>query len=243
MSKKPAQSQPQKRQRLWIITESGFYDAAAGGLKIKSLAEALAADFEVNLLCRSDEFFGFWSARTPEIGEVKVSRCAKGIWPVSVFFKSLKNFRPGEKVLLVISSPGLASAAATSAALIKGASYTLFIAGNDAEGRPGGKNFKSNSIGNRALALIDRWIYKYASKIIVCSKELKVFYDEAARGLDVPTVLIPAQIGARRNAKTIKDSARFQSGELSAETEIYARLASLLRSEIWQRDKSMAEKI
>src|SRR5690606_19390510 len=136
--------------------------------------------------------------------EVSIHRCAstrldKNVVPLrllnmltlswSIFFKALFHVERGDRMLVVTTPPTLPFIAAL-AALIKGASFTLLIHDNYPEILVAVNKTRESSFLFRALSFANRWLYKYAAKIIVVGRDMIELVAAKTAGLDVPIAFI-----------------------------------------------------
>jgi colanic acid biosynthesis glycosyl transferase WcaI len=109
---------------------------------------------------------------------------------LSIFFKALLNFKKGDKVLVVTTPPSLPFITAL-ASLIKGANYTLLIHDNYPEILIAVSKTTENSVLAKSVNYSNRWLYKFAQKIIVCGRDMKTLVEQKIYGLDIPIRFIP----------------------------------------------------
>src|SRR5690606_303324 len=107
----------------------------------------------------------------------------------SIFFKALFRIKRGDRLLVVTTPPTLPFIAAV-AALIKGASFTLLIHDNYPEILVAVNKTREDSFAFRALSFANRWLYKYAAKIIVVGRDMIELVAKKTAGLDVPIAFI-----------------------------------------------------
>lgn len=200
-----------ERRRLWIVTEFLDAETRADEYDLKNIAESLAEAFAVGVICRKTKpargsalpdgklfrhvktiySFGMW--RPPVFDLFPSGVCAKFVSGLSIFFKGLKYFRAGDRIL--ISAPDFSRAAAALSALCCGAAYTLMIRDD------GRKNKYHSGIKNQTHVQMSaterffrRWVFKYARKIIVSDPGVKNLLSEETMGLDIPLVIIPNRV-------------------------------------------------
>jgi glycosyltransferase involved in cell wall biosynthesis len=181
------------------MTSTGYY--------LTRIAEGLAKDFDVKVLCGQPNYSARGvSAPAREIyNEVEIFRCLgtrldKNVIPfrlinmltlgASVFFKALFNFKKGDRILVVTTPPSLPFITAF-AALARGAAYTLLIHDNYPEILIAVEKTNRDSFLVKTLNFFNRWLYKYASKIVVVGRDMKVLVEEKTSGLDIPIATIP----------------------------------------------------
>ena len=90
---------------------------------------------------------------------------------VAMFYNSVKRFRSGDKVLVVTAPPTMPVTTAF-AALLRGASYTVLVQDSYPEILIAVGSLKENSIATGIVNFFNRWVYKYASKIIVMGRDM-----------------------------------------------------------------------
>ena len=191
-----------EKQSLWIVTELYYPEETSTGYYLTRLAEGLTDDFEVKVLCGQPNYSarGTRAPRRENHKGVEIHRAAgttldKNViifrllnmltLGFSVFFKALWNFKKGERVLVVTTPPSLPFITAL-AALAKGASYVLLIHDNYPEILVAAQKARENSALVDVLNFFNRWLYKYASKIIVCGRDMCELIREKTVGLDIP---------------------------------------------------------
>lgn len=196
-----------KRQKLWVVTELYYPEMTSTGYYLTRIAEGLAKDFEVKVLCGQPNYSarGVLAPSHEIYREVEIFRCAgtrldKNVIPfrlinmltlgASVFFKALLNFKKGDRILVVTTPPSLPFITAL-AALSRGAAYTLLIHDNYPEILVAVEKTKPDSPLVKTLSFFNRWLYKYASKIIVVGRDMKELVEEKTSGLDIPIATIP----------------------------------------------------
>ena len=194
------------KDRLWVVTELYYPEETSTGYYLTRIAEGLAADFDVKALCGQPTYAArgviapkhefhngveiFRASGTTLDKNVIVFRLLNMLTlGVSVFFKALRNFRAGDKVLVVTNPPSMPFVIAL-AALMKGSSYILLIHDNYPEiliavGKSGPGSFLS-----RTISFFNRWLYKYAAKIIVVGRDMYELLMRKTAGLDIPIITI-----------------------------------------------------
>ena len=196
-----------ERQRLWIISEPYYPEETSTGYYLTRTAEGLAGDFDVKVLCgqpnysargiiapkheihRGVEIFrGFGTTLDKNVIVFRlVNMLTLGM---SVLLNSIWRFSAGDKVLVVTTPPSMPFVAAL-ASLAKGASYTLLIHDNYPEMLIAAGKARPNSFIVNAMSVANRWLYKYAAKIIVVGRDMRELLTRKTAGLDVPIVNIP----------------------------------------------------
>lgn len=199
----------QRPSTLWIISELYYPEETSTGYYMTRIAEGLAAPEHgenVAVICGQPNYSarGKTSPKFEEHKEVSIYRCAstrldKNVVPFrllnmltlscSIFFKALLRIKRGDRMLVVTTPPTLPFIAAF-AALIKGASFTLLIHDNYPEILVAVNKARENSFRFRALSFANRWLYKYAAKIIVVGRDMIELVAKKTAGLDVPIAFI-----------------------------------------------------
>ncbi len=192
---------PEKRN-LWVVSELYYPEMTSTGYYLTKIAEGLTRDFNVKVLCGQPNYSGrgIRAAKSEIFNDVEIFRAFgttfdKNVIPfriinmlslsLSIFLKALRRFRKGDQILVVTTPPSLPFIAAF-AALFKGCSYVLLIHDNYPEILIAADKAKSNSIVVKILRYWNRWLYKYASKIIVVGRDMKELVTEKTSGLEYP---------------------------------------------------------
>lgn len=195
------------RGRLWVVSEPYYPEETSTGYYLTRTAEGLADDFDVKVLCGQPNYSarGVIAPKREIHKGVEIFRAAgttldKNVilfrlinmmtHGASVLLKALANFRRGDRVLVVTTPPSLPFVIAL-ASLVRGASYTLLIHDNYPEILVATRKTKPGSAVVKATAFANRWLYKYAAKIIVVGRDMKELLGRKTAGLDVPLATIP----------------------------------------------------
>lgn len=195
-----------KRETLWVISELYYPELTSTGYYLTQIAEGLTKDFSVKVLCGQPNYSARGvkapkreTHRGVEIYRVAGTTLNKNVivfklinmltLGISVFFKALRHFQKGDRVLVVTTPPSLPFITAF-VSLIKGAGYFLLIHDNYPEMLIAVKKTSENSVLVGILNFFNRWLYKYASKIIVCGRDMFELIARKTEGLDVPIVTI-----------------------------------------------------
>ncbi|HEX3100950.1 MAG TPA: glycosyltransferase family 4 protein, partial [Pyrinomonadaceae bacterium] len=193
--------------RLWILTEVYYPEQISTGYYMTSIAEGLAKDREVIVLTGQPKHMsrGLVAPKHENRNGVEIIRTRgttlnKNVLifrlinmmtiGISTFFQSVKHFRPGDHILVVTAPPSL-PVTTTLAALLKGASFTLLVQDSYPEILIAVGAVKKNSFFVRVVNFFNRWVYKYASNIIVMGRDMNELFQAKTTGLDVPIVTIP----------------------------------------------------
>lgn len=196
----------EKRQTLWVVSELYYPEVTSTGYYLTQIAEGLTDDFDVKALCGQPNYSarGTKAPKRERHKQVEIFRVGgttldKNViifrlinmltLSFAVFFKAVRHFRKGDKVLVVTTPPSLPFITAF-ASLIKGASYILLIHDNYPEILIAANKTKENSIVANVLNYFNRWLYKYTSKIIVCGRDMFELVTRKTEGLDIPVETI-----------------------------------------------------
>ncbi len=195
------------RKRLWVISELYYPEETSTGYYLTRIAEGLADDFDVKALCGQPTYSarGLVAPKHEVHRGVEIFRASgttldKNVIPfrllnmttlgLSVLLKALTHIKRGDRVLVVTTPPTMPFVAAL-AALAKGASYTLLIHDNYPEILIATGKTKSNSLLVSAVTFANRWLYKFAARIIVVGRDMEQLLARKTQGLDIPIVNIP----------------------------------------------------
>ncbi len=193
--------------RLWILTEVYYPEEISTGYYMTSIAEGLAADREVIILTGQPKHMsrGVVAPKHELRNGVEIIRTRgttlnKNIFPyrllnmltigISTFFQSVKRFRQGDHVLVVTAPPSL-PITTTLAALMRGTSFTLLVQDSYPEILIAVGAVKADSFFVNLVNFFNRWVYKYASNIIVMGRDMNELFLKKTDGLDIPIVTIP----------------------------------------------------
>jgi colanic acid biosynthesis glycosyl transferase WcaI len=198
---------PQTKPRLWIVTELYFPEDTSTGYYMTRLAEGLAGEFDVKVLCGQPTYSkrGTRAPKHEVHNGVEIFRAAgttldKNVIPfrlinmttlgISVLFRALFNLRHGDRVLVVTTPPSMPFIVAASS-LLRGASYTLLIHDSYPEILVAVKTAKARSFFVNVLHFLNRWLFKYAAKIVVVGRDMAELTERKTAGLDIPIAFIP----------------------------------------------------
>lgn len=196
-----------RKKTLWVVTELYYPEETSTGYYLTRIAEGLADDFEVKVLCGQPNYSarGVRASKREIHENVEIFRAFgttldKNIiifrlinmltLSLSIFFKAIFHIKKGEQVLVVTTPPTLPFISAF-AALFRGASYVLLIHDNYPEILVAVDKAKQDSLFVNVLNYCNRWLYKYASKIIVVGRDMKELVGRKTEGLDIPIETIP----------------------------------------------------
>jgi len=197
----------ERKKTLWVVTELYYPEETSTGYYLTRTAEGLTDEFEVKVLCGQPNYSarGTRAPRHEVHKNVEIFRTLgttldKNVilfrlinmltLSISVFCKALQKFKKGEQVLVVTTPPSLPFITAF-ASLLKGSQYILLIHDNYPEILIAVNKTKENSFLVNFLNFWNRWLYKYAAKIIVVGRDMKVLVEKKTQGLDIPIEIIP----------------------------------------------------
>lgn len=196
-----------QRGRLWILTEVYYPEEISTGYYLTSIAEGLAKDFDVKVLCGQPKHMArgvtapkFEIRNGVEIYRASATTLDKNVMlnrltnmftiGVAMFYNALKRFRKGDRILVVTAPPTMPLTTAL-AALLRGASYTVLIQDSYPEILVAVGTIKQGSFFAAVINFFNRWVYKYAAKIIVMGRDMNELFQRKTLGLDIPVVTIP----------------------------------------------------
>lgn len=200
-------SEPRARGRLWVVSELYYPEETSTGYYLTKIAEGLVNEFEIKVICGQPNYFrrGTRAPRREIHKDVEIYRVTSTTFDknviilrllnmvtlcVSVFLTGLRRFNAGDKILVVTTPPMLPFAVA-AASLFRGCEYTLLIHDNYPELAIAAGTIKDRSMLVTLVGHANRWLYKYASRIIVVGRDMKVLLERKTRGLDIPIDAIP----------------------------------------------------
>lgn len=192
---------------LWVLTEVYYPEEISTGYYLTSIAEGIAASRPVKVITGQPkhmargtraakresrngiEIFRAWGTTLDK--DVMLFRLINMLTiGLSIFLRSLSQFKKGDHVLVVTAPPSL-PVTTTLAALLKGASFTLLVQDSYPEILIAVGATKRTSLFVRLVNIINRWVYKYASNIIVMGRDMNELFANKTAGLDIPIVTIP----------------------------------------------------
>ncbi|MFN2500513.1 MAG: glycosyltransferase family 4 protein [Pyrinomonadaceae bacterium] len=196
-----------ERAPLWILTEVYYPEDISTGHYLTAIAEGLAKHRTVNVLTGQPKHMsrGLKAPKSERRKGVDIVRTwgttlDKNIFlfrlinmltiGVSMFIRSLWRFGRGDQVLVVTAPPSLPVTTAI-ACLLRGASFNILVQDSYPEILVAVGSAKAGSVFVRTINFINRWVYKYASSIIVMGRDMNRLFTEKTAGLDVPIITIP----------------------------------------------------
>lgn len=195
------------KKRLWVVSELYYPEETSTGYYLTRIAEGLAGDFDVRVICGQPNY----SARGTKAAKKEMHRNVQ-IFRVfgttldknviifrlinmfflgfSTFWKALFNFQKGDRVLVVTTPPSMPFIVG-AVCLLKGADYFLLIHDNYPEILVAAGKARENAFLVRALNYLNRWLYKYAGKIVVVGRDMEELLRKKTGGLDISLEYIP----------------------------------------------------
>lgn len=197
----------QLKPTLWVVSEPYYPEETSTGYYLTGIAEGLAEDAQVKVLCAQPTYSkrGLRAAKHEFHNGVEIFRVAsttldKNVIPFRIinmltlgaatFFKSMRYFAKGDRVLVVTTPPSTPFMIAL-ASLIKGVGYTLLIHDSYPDLLVAVGKTKPTSLFVRLMNHANRWLYKHSTKIIVVGRDMLELTERKTAGLDIPVVNIP----------------------------------------------------
>jgi glycosyltransferase involved in cell wall biosynthesis len=195
------------RPRLWVVSEIYYPEEISTGYYLTSIAEGLAQNYRVKVICGQPNYAsrGTRAAKHEWRHGVEIFRIAsttldKNVIPfrllnmltlsLSMLWLSIRTFRKNDRVLVVTAPPSLPFITAL-ASLFKSANYTLLLHDCYPEVLVAVGKLKPNSPVSKIVNLLNSWLYKHASKIIVVGRDMNELLRNKTAGLRIPIVFIP----------------------------------------------------
>lgn len=192
---------------LWVLTEVYYPEEISTGYYLTSMAEGLAATREVKVITgqpkhmsrgqrapkrevrNNVEIFRAWGTTLDK--NVFLFRLTNMLAiGLSIFFKSLRRFRKGDHVL-VVTAPASLPVTTTLAAMFKGATLTLLVQDSYPEILIAVGVSKKDSLFVKTVHFVNRWVYKYATNIVVMGRDMNELFAAKTAGLEANIITIP----------------------------------------------------
>lgn len=192
---------------LWILTEVYYPEEISTGYYLTSIAEGIAEQRTVKVITgqpkhmsrgqrapkreirNNVEIFRSWGTTLDK--NVFLFRLTNMLTiGLSVFVKSLRRFRRGDHVLVCTAPPSL-PVTTTLAAMLKGATLTLLVQDSYPEILIAVGAAKKDSLFVKVVHFFNRWVYKYATNIIVMGRDMNELFAAKTKGLDANVITIP----------------------------------------------------
>ena len=195
------------KPRLWVVCEVYYPEKISTGYYLTSIAEGLADEFDVKVLCGQPNYAArgtvapkYEFRNGTEIFRAPSTTLDKNVIAyrivnmvtlgTSMFFKALRHFRRGDRVLVVTAPPSLPYTIAP-AALLRGASYVPLLHDCYPEILIATKKARPGSLIVKMINVCNRWLFKHANRLIVVGRDMKEMMEKKTAGLDVPIDVIP----------------------------------------------------
>jgi glycosyltransferase involved in cell wall biosynthesis len=196
-----------EKSRLWVVSEIYYPEEISTGYYLTSIAEGLAHSYDVKVICgqpnyasRGTRAAGHEVRNCVDIYRIASTTLDKNVIPyrllnmltlsLSMLFFSLRKFKSNDRVLVVTAPPSLPFIAAR-ASIIKRANYTLLLHDCYPEVLVAVGKIKPNSLLSKTVNVLNSWLYKHASKIIVVGRDMNELLRNKTNGLRIPIVFIP----------------------------------------------------
>jgi colanic acid biosynthesis glycosyl transferase WcaI len=177
-----------ERSRVWYLSELYYPEDSATGYYVTKTAEALAATYDVSVLCAQPTYRARGTkAPTHELlNNVHVHRCAattlnKDVLTfrlvnlftisVSLFFKAVGSIRQGD-VVFVVTNPPTLPFVAFLACKLKGARLILRIEDVYPDAMIAAGMLRSGSVIVRMLNFMHRSLYRNVDRVIVLGRDM-----------------------------------------------------------------------
>lgn len=183
----------ENKKRLWFVTELYYPENNQTGYYLTGIAEGLAADFDVKIICGQPNY----AARGTRAPEREIHKAVEifRVWGttldknvlffrlvnmltlgVSMFFKTLAKVKKTDEIIVVSAPPSLPFVAAFAAKLC-GAPYTLIIQDKYPETLTAVGVAKPNGLFIKILENANRRLYRRAKRIIVVGRDMGELVD------------------------------------------------------------------
>jgi glycosyltransferase involved in cell wall biosynthesis len=178
-----------KKQRVWVVSELYYPELTSTGYFLTGIAEGLADDYEVSVLCGQPSYWarGVRAPFREMLNRVDVRRCRATTLDknkiagkffnlitisAAIFRASLLYFQRGDIVIAVTNPPMLPYLVALACEL-KGARYVLRIEDVYPEVMTRIGMLNPDSLFARSLDRASLWLYSKADRIIVLGRDMQ----------------------------------------------------------------------
>ena len=205
------------------MTECYYPEVVSTGQYLTQLAEGLTDSFDVKVICGQPNYLsrgtraaGHESRNGVEIYRVWSTLLDKNViinrlinmitLGVSMFYRSLRAFRRGDRILVVTAPPNLPFTTAV-ASLFNGAAYTLLLHDYYPDQLVALGTVRPNSLFVRAMHFANSWLFKHAARIVVVGRDMAELVASRTQGLEVRIATIPnwADIDEIRPSEKLKN--------------------------------------
>lgn len=193
--------------KLWLVSEVYYPEEISTGYYLTSIAEGIAKNHPVSVLTGQPKHMarGLRAPKNEKRNGVDIVR----VWcttfdknyfvlrlvnmftvGVSMFLRSVALFKPGDKILVCTAPPSLPFTT-TAAALLKGSSVTVLVQDSYPEILEAVGTIKRGGIISKIVHMVNRWVFKYSSGIVVMGRDMAELFERKAEGLDPNIRCIP----------------------------------------------------
>ncbi len=179
--------------RLWVVSELYYPEETSTGYLLTKIAEGLAAEFSVSVLCAQPTYSarGTRAAACERRHGVDIHRCgATGFnkdlllfrlvnlvtISIAVFVNAVRGFRQDD-VVLVVTNPPLLPFVVATACRLRGAKCLLLIHDVYPEVLTVAGLVRSGSVLTRVVASLIARLYRAVDRIIVLGRDMKVLVE------------------------------------------------------------------
>lgn len=195
------------KYRTWVISEIYYPEDTSTGYYLTKLAEGLAKQFQVNVLC-SQPTYSWWGRRaiTNELHNgVRIHRCwsttyNKDTLPLriiniatitlSVFLNCLFRIGAGDCVIVVTNPPSLPFAVLL-ASIVRGTKCILIVHDVYPEALVNMGIATKNSLIIRVISSLTRHLYKRMARIVVLGRDMYALVRKKIESADQYVCIIP----------------------------------------------------
>ncbi len=196
-----------EKQRLWVVTDCYYPDAVPTGEHLSQIAEGMTEEFDVRVICgrpsrlsRGIQIPGREMRNGVEIFRVWGTQLDKNVFTkrivnlftfgFAIFWRSLRSFRQGDRVLVATAPPNLPFTTAI-ASLVRGCSYSLLIHDLYPDQLVALGKLKDNSVSVNVMHFANAWLFKHAARILVGGDDMAELVSARTYGSGVPIKTIP----------------------------------------------------
>ena len=177
------------KERLWVVSELYFPEMTSTGYYLTKIAEGLAADYDVRVICGQPNYSarGTVAPKHETLRDVKINRVFgmtldKNVIPFrilnmltlsfSVLFKAIRAFRKGDRVL-VVTNPPLVPYLTNFACLVRRCHHVLLIHDSYPEILYAAGKLKKGSIAGRILEYLNRVLIARAESVVLVGRDME----------------------------------------------------------------------
>ncbi|HST35274.1 MAG TPA: glycosyltransferase, partial [Allosphingosinicella sp.] len=177
------------KPRLWVVSELYYPEQTSTGYFLTRIAEGLAGNFEVRVLCGQPTYseHGARARRRERHGGVAIHRLRATHFSkdrlalralnlvtlsISAFFHGLFHFRRGDRVLAVTNPPSMPIAIGLAARL-RGCRTILLVHDVYPEVLAAAATLRPDSFAYRALARLFGRTYRSFDRIVVLGRDMR----------------------------------------------------------------------